>query len=77
MVLGKLSVPGRSTNSNNSRTSAYCLAVGEGGGHLDIFSVIFHFSLFFLPLSRRQPNIDWNTTSTTGQVFILPDLLQI
>ena len=37
MVLGKLSVPGHPTNSDNSRTSAYCLAVDMGGGHLDIF----------------------------------------
>ena len=33
------------------------LAVGAGGGRLDIFlsSII---SLFFLPLSERRPNID-------------------
>ena len=31
------------------------LAVGAGGGCLDIFSII---SLFFLPLSGRRPDID-------------------
>ena len=36
------------------------LAVGAGGGCLNIFlsSII---SLFFLPLSGRRPDIDWNT----------------
>ena len=33
------------------------LAVGAGGGGLDIFSLIYHF-LFFLPLSGRRPDID-------------------
>ena len=35
------------------------LAVGAGGGSLDIFSHIYHFSfVFFLPLSGRRPDID-------------------
>ena len=35
------------------------LAVGAGGGCLDIFSLIYHFSfLFFLPLFGRRPDID-------------------
>ena len=33
------------------------LAVGAGGGCLDIFSLVYHFS-FFLPLSGRRPNMD-------------------
>ena len=33
------------------------LAVGAGGGGLDIFFSRLSF-LFFLPLSRRRPNID-------------------
>ena len=33
------------------------LAVGAGGGCLDIFSLVYHFS-FFLPVSGRRPNID-------------------
>ena len=37
MVLGKLSVPGRPTNLDNSRARAYPLAVGAGWGCLDIF----------------------------------------
>ena len=32
------------------------LAVGAGGGCLDIFSLVYHFS--FLPLSGRRPDID-------------------
>ena len=38
------------------------LAVGAGGGCLDIFSLVYHFS-FFLPLSGRRPDIDCNTVS--------------
>ena len=33
------------------------LAVGAGGGCLNIFSLVYHF-LFFLPLFRRRPDID-------------------
>ena len=38
------------------------LAMGAGGGYLDILlsSII---SLFFLPLSGRRPDIDGNTVS--------------
>ena len=51
MVLGKLSVPRRPTNLNNSRARAYpiALAVGAGGGCLVIFKLSI-FSPFFLPL---------------------------
>ena len=37
MVLGKLSVPRRPTNLDNSRTRAYCACSSAGGGCLDIF----------------------------------------
>ena len=40
MVLGKLSVPRRSTNLDNSRA----LAVGAGWGCLDIFKFVYLFS---------------------------------
>ena len=50
-VLGKLSVPGRPTNLNNSRARAFALAVGADWGCLDIFSLVY-VSLFFLPLSE-------------------------
>ena len=43
MVLGKLPVPGRPTNLDLSRATA--LAVSAGGGCLDIFSLVYHFSL--------------------------------
>ena len=33
------------------------LAVGAGGGCLDIFSLVYHFSVF-LPLSGKRPDID-------------------
>ena len=59
-MLGKLSVPGRPTNLDNSRARAYCawLAVGAGCGRLDIFSFVFLLSLFFFPLSVRQSDVD-------------------
>ena len=55
-MLGKLSVPGRPTYLDYSRARAYCaysrcgqgptvLTVGAGGGCLDIFSLVCHFSL--------------------------------
>ena len=34
------------------------LAVGAGGGCLDVFSLIYHFFSFFLPLSGRRSDID-------------------
>ena len=34
------------------------LALGAGGGYLDIFSLSSITSLFFLPLSGRRPDID-------------------
>ena len=44
-VLGKLSVLGRHTSLDDSRARAYCaLAVGAGGGCLDILSLIYLFS---------------------------------
>ena len=42
-MLGKLPVPGRPTNLDYNRASAYC-ASSAGGGCLDIFSLIYHFS---------------------------------
>ena len=39
------------------------LAIGGGGGCLDIFSLIYRFSFFFLPLSGSRPDIDWNIVS--------------
>ena len=50
MVLGKLPVQGRPTNLDNSRARAYWLAVGAGGGCLDIFSLVYRFLTSF-PLS--------------------------
>ena len=44
MVLGKLSVPGRPTNLDYSRASAYCACSRCGWGCLDIFSLVYQFS---------------------------------
>ena len=45
MVLGKLPVPGRPTNLDYSRARAYRACSRCGRGCLDIFSLIYHFSL--------------------------------
>ena len=58
MMLGKLPVPRRPTSSDKSRARAY-YACSRCGlvlfGHFFLSSTI---SLFFLPLSRRRPDID-------------------
>ena len=43
-MLGKLPVPGRPTNWIIVGQGPIVLAVGVGGGCLDIFSLIYHFS---------------------------------
>ena len=46
MVLGKLSVPGRPTILITVGQGPIALAVGAGGGGLDIFTLIYPFSTF-------------------------------
>ena len=50
MVLGKLPVPGRPTVWIIVGQGPTVLAVGEGGGCLDIYTLIYPFSLFSLSL---------------------------
>ena len=57
MVLGKLPVPGRPTIWIIVGQGPSALAVGAGGGCLDIFTLIYH-SFLFLPLFGRRPDID-------------------
>ena len=57
MVLGKLPVPGRPTIWMIVGQGPIALAIGAGGGCLDIFSLSI-LSLLFLPLSGRRPDID-------------------
>ena len=47
MVLGKLPVPGRPTIWITVGQGPTALAVGAGGGCLDIFTLIYPFSPFF------------------------------
>ena len=58
MVLGKLPVPGRPTIWIIVGQGPTALAVGAGGGCLDIFFLSSILSLLFLPLFGRRPNID-------------------
>ena len=53
MVLGKLSVPGRPTDLDNSRARAYCACSRCGLGCFDIFLSSI-FSLLFLSHSRYR-----------------------
>ena len=71
MVLGKLQVPGRLTIWITVGQGPAALAVGAGGGCLNIFSLVYHFSFLTPshwetaryrlkyclkgPLSRNQP----------------------
>ena len=57
MVLGKLPVPGHPTIWVILGQGLIALAVGAGGGCLDIFFSPLSF-LLFLPLSGRRPDID-------------------
>ena len=50
MVLGKLPVPGRPTNLDESRARVYCVCSRCGWGGLDIFSLVYHFSVLSLCL---------------------------
>ena len=50
MVLGKLPVPGRPTILMKVGQGPIALAVGAGGGGLDIFNLIYPFSSFSLSL---------------------------
>ena len=50
MVLGKLPVPGRPTILITVGKGPIALAEGTGGGGLDIFTLIYPFSSFSLPL---------------------------
>ena len=57
MVLGKLPVPGHPTVWTTVGQGPTALAVGAGGGGLDIFTLIYPFSSFSLSFGRR-PDID-------------------
>ena len=54
MVLGKLPVPGRPTIWISVGQGPTALALGAGGGCLDIFTLIYPF----FPLFGRRPDID-------------------
>ena len=57
-MLGKLPVPGQPTILITVGQGPFALTVGAGGVGLDIFFLSSIFSLFFLPLFGRRPDID-------------------
>ena len=58
MILGKLPVPGRLTIWIIVGQGPIALAVGAGGGAVWTFLLSSIFSLLFLPLFGRRPDID-------------------
>ena len=58
MVLGKLPVPGRPTNLDNSRARAFCACSRCGRGVVWTFFLSSIISLFFLPFFGTYPDID-------------------
>ena len=56
MVLGKLSVPGRTAGLESGGARVYCACGGCGWGSLDNFAHVCHFSSF--SRSARRPNVD-------------------
>ena len=50
MVLGKLPVPGRPSTLITVGQGPIALALGAGGGGMDIFTLIYPFSSFSLSL---------------------------
>ena len=58
MVLGELPVPGRPTVWITVGQGPTVLAVGAGGGCLDIFILSSILSFLFLLLFGRRPDID-------------------
>ena len=58
MALGKLPVPERPTVLITVGQGPIVLAVGAGGGCLDIFFLLSILSLLFLPLFGRRLDID-------------------
>ena len=59
MVLGKLPVPGRPTIWIIVGQGPIALAVGAGGGAVWTFFLLSSiFSLIFLPVFGRRPDID-------------------
>ena len=94
MVLGELPVLGRPTNLDHSRARAYCACsgCGWGGGCLDIFSLVYQFSLLSPslwetaryrlkyclkgPLSPKQPTNQPPPAPTASAVGPCPTLFQ-
>ena len=64
MVLGKLPVPGRPTNLDESWARPCCACSSAGGGCLDIFTLLYPFS----PLS---PSL-WETAEILSQKAAKP-----
>ena len=59
MVLGNLPVPGRPTIWITVGQGPIALAVGAGGGGLDIFTFIYPFSSFSLSCGGRVVRWCW------------------
>ena len=61
IVLGKIPVPGHPTIWTSVGQGPTALAIGTGGGCLDIFTLIYLFSSLSRSLFGRRPDIDYFT----------------
>ena len=77
-MLGKLPVPGRLTYLD-IRARATALAIGAGGGYLDIFSRLYFLSSPSLweTLNQKTTNQTTPTAHTASAVGPCPTLIQI
>ena len=80
MVLGKLPVPGRSSNLADSRARAYCAAVGAGGVVSTFLLSSIVFLLFLHLWETAQYRLKYclkgplNSKQPTNQPKWLPDI---
>ena len=86
MVLGKLPVPGRSSNLADSRARAYCACIGCGWGLFGHFySHLFCLSSFLPPFGRRpdiaeilsQRTVKPKTTNQPNRQILLDTHIEI
>ena len=70
MVLGKLPVPGRPTYLDKSRTRAYCTCSRCGCCFFLTFLPSSIFSLLFLPLFGRRPDINFGWLVVLGLMVL-------
>ena len=86
MVLGKLPVPGRPTSLEEIGQGPTALAVGAGGGCLDIFTLIYPFSFLSPSLWETaryrlkyclKGSLSRKTTNQPTKSWVFSDILYV